>query len=572
MAVLRAPYDTSMNQGMGALGQALGMMFDPKLKWEAYELQQRILMQRLQMQELQRKFGARDDLKAAYMNDPNIRAWMDNDPSAPAKVRYAIENGISLNDLIKAQGVETLAHGGGTNPVGAAIEATGTPYDKTYMPITGAQSAAAAASAQLTQAQAKTAMEERGKIMGGGVKLAQGETLTGPGLSPTSMSPLSLTMDPRTFQPSIGIGGTTSASGAARTPSASDTPPVSPAAQAAPASSGSGAQMNSGQSGSSTVGGAMITGNAPGSSPVQPGQPGQPLPVGTISGVSPVQVEAQKKQVGFTQDDANTIAQKQRGINTAEGIISDIRKLETMTKTQGWGGQLNAATREYLQTHWGLSPTDAATAQTAISSLLVDTLAQVRQQMGLTTVRVGEINPIVKPTLGSATMPPGALDTILAQEQSGLEVDKRNVINAYGYMSGSYGSPGSGNAETTYWQNKRANEDSYATIRAKNNEDFHTIIAQAGRTPAADPNSPASMGGLFPAPPAVQAPSTLSAPPPTASSLGGAYVPGVGSGMPAPPAAPAQAPPQGQPQQPEEKSDFVFSGGKIIPAPSAPAQ
>jgi len=562
MAVLRVPGDTGINQGMGALGQALGMMFDPRLRWEAYELQQRIAMQRLQMQELQRKFGARDDLKAAYMHDPNIRAWMDNDPSAPAKVRYAIENGISLNDLVKAQGVETLAHGGGQNPIGAAIEATGTPYDKTYMPITSASTAAAAATAQATQEAAKNAEIERGKLLGGATKLAPGERLVGPGVSAAGIAPLTITTDPNTLQPSIGLGGTTASSGAAKTPSASDTPPVSPAAQAAPASAGAGAQMNSGQAGSSTVGGAMVTGNAPGSSPVQPGQQ---LPMGAVTGADPVQIEARKTQVGFTQKDAQADYNKQDAINQAEGIIRDIRTLETLNQTGGYTGQTQAAWRQYLHDHWGLAIGDTATAQQAEASLLVDTLAQVRQRMGLSTVRVGEIDPIVKPTLGSATMPPGALNTILAQEQSGLEVDKRNVINAYAYMTGSYGEAGgNGDAENTYLKNNKTIEDSYAPIRAKNNEEYNTIVAQAQRIPATATSSPATWGGFFPAPPAVGAPAPA-APAPAAPAPAAPAPPVIAGPAAAAAPVPAQAPPS------PENPDFVFSGGKVVPA-SPPAQ
>jgi hypothetical protein len=561
MAVLRVPGDTGINQGMGALGQALGMMFDPRLRWEAYELQQRIAMQRLQMQELQRKFGARDDLKAAYMHDPNIRAWMDNDPSAPAKVRYAIENGISLNDLIKMQGVETLAHGGGQNPIGAATEALGAPYDKTYMPITSASTAAAAATAQATQEAAKNAEIERGKLLGGATKLAPGERLVGPGVSTAGIAPLTITTDPNTLQPSIGLGGTTASSGASKTPSASDTPPVSPAAQAAPASAGAGAQMNSGQAGSSTVGGAMVTGNTPGSSPVQPGQQ---LPIGTITGADPVQIEARKNQVGFTQKDAQADYNKQDAINQAEGIIRDIRALETLNQTGGYTGQVQAQWRQYLHDHWGLAIGDTATAQQAEASLLVDTLAQVRQRMGLSTVRVGEIDPIVKPTLGSATMPPGALNTILAQEQSGLEVDKRNVINAYAYMTGSYGEAGSGDAENTYLKNKKTNEDSYGAIRAKNNEEFGSIVSQAQRTPATATSSPATWGGFFPAPPAVGAPAPA-APAPTAPAPTAPAPPVIAGPAAAAAPVPAQAPPS------PENPDFVFSGGKVVPA-SPPAQ
>lgn len=588
MAVLRAP-DQGIGPGMGALGHALGQMFDPKLRWEAYELQQRIMLQRLQAQELQQKFGARTDLINRYLADPSFRELMARDPNIEGLVRYGVANGATMEQIDKAIGLhrymtaqDSTDAGTSRATIAAIAQMTGQPYDKTYMPIRGPQTAAAAAEAQAAQEAAKNAEIERGKLLGGATKLAPGETLVGPGVSPTGISPLSITVDPTTLKPSIGLGGTISASGAARTPSASDTPPVSPAAQAAPASSGSGAQMNSGQAGSSTVGGAMVTGNTPGSSPVQPGQqppvpPGQTLPVGSVSGLSPVSVEAEKGRTTYVQADVNKTLNQQRGINTIESIVNDVRSLQKLTQTGGWGGQAGAAWRDYLQHHWGMSPTDASTAQTAISSLLVDTLARVRQEMGLTTVRVGEIDPIVKPTLGSASMPPGALDMILAQELSGAQVDKKNVDNALAYYRGDYGALGSGTAEATYLQNKQKNENDYGLTRDKNSKDFNTIVEQAKNAPAPDTGSPASMGGIFPAPPVVP-PSAV--PPPAVPPPAAPPAPNAPPSAPAvvarpetapaiqelPPTAapPPAAPPVAQPREPQP--DFVFSGGKLVPA------
>jgi len=543
------------------------------------------MMERLQMQMLQQKFGARTDLMNRYLSDPQFQELENRDPNVQALIRYGIYNDASMADIDKAIGLHRLMTSQDSTDAGvsranvaAVMALEGKPYTATYMPIRGPVTAAAAAEAQAAQEAAKNAMIERGKVIGAGVKTATGEKVTGPGMSPTGISPLSVTVDPNTLKPQIGIGGTTSSSGAARTPSASDIPPVSPAALAAPASSGAGSQGNSGAAGSSTVGGAMVTGNVPGSSPVQPGQPGQ-LPTGTISGVDPIEQEARKGQIGFAMKGAQTDFDKQDAINQAQAIISDVRALEKLTRTGGFVGQTGAMWREYLQHHWGLSIGDTATAQTAAASLLVDTLAQVRQRMGLSTVRVGEIDPIVKPTLGSSSMPPGALNTILAQEQSGVEIDKRNVATAIAYMRGDFGPIGSNEAAVAYLQAKKANEDEYQKTRDKNNAEFGTIVEQAKRTPAADPNAPASMGGLFPPVPATNVPPSAGAPVPAPSAPGAP--PSPASPVPAPTTPPAPAPVVAGPgaaaaapppmpvpagaQAPEARPDFIFSGGKIVP-------
>jgi hypothetical protein len=122
----------------------------------------------VEIQKLQRTFGARDDLKAALLRDPNFRYWYEHDPSAQAMVNYAIENGQSLGDILKLQGIERLSHG--ESSIGAAIEATGKPYDKTYAPIVDAETLAAAQRQQVEQAYQDARARALGDAAGRGLK------------------------------------------------------------------------------------------------------------------------------------------------------------------------------------------------------------------------------------------------------------------------------------------------------------------------------------------------------------------------------------------------------------------
>jgi len=532
MSVLRAPGDSNVSQGFGALGQALSQMFDPRLRWEAYELQQRIAMQRLQMQELQRKFGSRDDLKHAYMTNPLFRQlpqeWYN----------YAIEHDIAPNDLMKEAALYAEAHG--DRSYGAAILAQQGPWKETYAPIVDAQTQADAQAALARQKEIEAAGTAAGTLIGGGKTLAPGEVFNRPG---EPFAPIQFNGQTMTF------GATPS--GAARTPSASDNPPVSVAAQTAPASAGAGAQMNSGQAGSSTVGGAHGSVNpATGASVTYDPNAN----VTTMTGQQPTVTTAQGAQIKFAQDGAQADFNKQHAVNQAEGIIRDIRTLETMTKTGGFQQQLSAAFRQHLYDEYHIALDPTATAQTAIGSLLVDTLGQVRQAQGLTTVRVGEINPIVKPTLGDPRMPPGALDTILAQEQSGLEIDKKNIALANAYMRGDFGAVGSGAAEVAYLQAKKANEDGYQAIRERNNQEFNTIVNQAQQ-----PQDVGGGGGFFDnlfggnRPPPQPAP-PQPAPPAPAPPIG---APPIANAAAAPP--PPPPPPPVQPTSPQAGGGFNYN-------------
>lgn len=189
MSVLRAPADQNINRNFGGLGQAISNIFDPRLRWEAYELQQRILMQRLQMQELQRKFGARDDLKQAYLNDPAFRSLMDRDPEVQAIVNYGIESGASMADIEKEIGTRKLVTSPDTTDpnavksnIGAAIQLEGKQYTGSPTgPVVGPDTAGAAAKADIARKQAEAEAQARGTLIGGGAKLAPGEELKLPG-------------------------------------------------------------------------------------------------------------------------------------------------------------------------------------------------------------------------------------------------------------------------------------------------------------------------------------------------------------------------------------------------------
>jgi hypothetical protein len=472
MSVLRAPGDGSISQGMGALGQALGQMFDPRLRWEAYELQQRMMLQRLQMQELQSKLGARTDLINKALTDPNFARAL-NTPALQAELNYMIQSGASGKDIDEYIASHALANAPDVNDpneakrnIGNAIVLTKKPYESTTMPIVGPVTAAQSGITSLQTQQAQEQAKARGQALGAVTKLAPADILGGEGVSGGNIAPMSFNWGPN--GPTVNVGPASSASGANIQP---------------PASAGAGAEVNSGQSGASTGQSGASTGN-------------------TLAGLNPVTIEGAKGQQKFVMDDASAMQQKQRVVNQAQGIINDIRQLEQLTKTGGFTGQVSAAFRQHLQQEYGLIVGDAASAQAAIGSLLVDTLGNVRGPAGLTTVRVGEINPVIKPMIGSPSMPPGALDTILAQEQSGLDTDQKQIANAYAYMKGAYGALGSGAAETTYLTNKDNNEKGYAATRDKNNKDFNTIVAQAqalsGNQPAGAPvansgNAPQTM-------------------------------------------------------------------------------
>src|SRR5262252_2299486 len=225
MSVLRIPTGDTTS-GFGALGQALAQAFDPRLRWEAYELQQRILMQRLQMQELQRKFGARDDLKAKYMSDPNF-ARAVNTPALQSELNLMIENGTSGADIDKWIASHAYMNEPDVNDpqsqqrrIKEGAMWNQKPWTDPFAPAVGPLTAGQIATTQLGIEQAKAAAVARGTAIGSGIKVAPNERVVGgPGISNAGVSPLSMGWDYVSGTPTVGGGGgASSTSGAAQTP------------------------------------------------------------------------------------------------------------------------------------------------------------------------------------------------------------------------------------------------------------------------------------------------------------------------------------------------------------------
>lgn len=413
MSVLRIPTDTSgINQGFGALGQAMSNLFDPRLRWQAYQLQQEILLKRLQMQELQRKFGARDDLKAAYMNDPQFRELYDRYPAIQSLINREIERDTPGVEILKMIGIERLAHGANTNPdIGAAIEATGAPYDKPYLPVTNEQRMGDMVREQISQKQAESAATERGKLIGGGVKLAPGEELKGPpGGAGSMFEPINPVWNPLTRQIDIGGGG----------------PQPSPSSTGSPSSGSTATPTTSGGAGTGAGGG-----------------------VTTISGPSQVDIERQKKVVADYMDDVGKTANLQEGATKLLNVIHQIQKLHAQA---GTNDPITAQTQQFLVHEFGLALSPGATAQQATQALLTQTMPALIKQYNMTRFARPEIE-FTEGAAGQAWMKPEVLNTILANYAAGAELDLQNANLANQIRAGGYNP----NDMANYWATKNSN-------------------------------------------------------------------------------------------------------------------
>jgi hypothetical protein len=346
--------------------------------------------------------------------------------------------------------------------------------------------------------------------------------LVGPGISSTGISPIA-PINPLTGQATTqDLISSAISSGAAKTPSASDVPPVSQAAQTAPASSGANAKLNSGQAGSDIVGGAVDT--------------SKNMPLGSISGLAPADIEGQKKIVNTFQDDVNTTANLGEGAAKLRNVIAQVSAIQKAAGASGWTGQIPAFVRQEILEKTGMALDPQASAQQAATALLKETLPGIIKQYNMTRFAKPEIQ-FSEGVVGNATMRPEVLNRILANLDAGAQLDMTNASLANQVRAGGYNIAGLGD----YYGQKFANNskiDEYVTNAGKDLQALQpsdVTNPTGAATPAMNP-----LAGIF-------------------SSLGSLF--GGGGGGP----APATAAPPSPPQTPQAPSQAPQS-----PAPVAP--
>lgn len=434
MPVLRYSGDTSIGQSLGNIGSALGQALDPKLRAQAQMLQIEMQLHLLQMRELQRKFGARDDLKHIYSSLP---------PDRQAKFNYMIEHDVPMSDIEKEVGLQALTDPSSDqltpqqlkNNIQNTIRLTGQPYDKTYGPIVGPSTMGAATRTQQQQQYETERAKASGTAAGGGITTKEERIFP---LGPAG------TFQPQGFDPVTGQPTNVAPiPGASPVAPPAQTPPVSPAAQAAPASSGSTANITSGQSGGTlnvssggagtavaagggglaggSSGGAGIAGTLP--SPVR-NLPGG----GQVTGYNPVDVAASGENTKInTAELTNALEGGPQGYRT-KATIEQIRQLAPLAQNEGPWGAAESVAGKWLAER-GVIVTNSQEARARIKLLLNGLIPNVRQEAGVTRVAQPEIK-LLGNMIGSEQMPWSVLSSVLNGEDALADIQIQNYNNA----------------------------------------------------------------------------------------------------------------------------------------------
>jgi hypothetical protein len=144
-------------------------------------------------------------------------------------------------------------------------------------------------------------------------------------------------------------------------------------------------------------------------------------PQGAVFGMQPGDLDVAK---GANEDAAKTLTTAYAAGGDAtrlKTITSQIRALERVSRTGGFVGQITAGPLRDLLDRAGLANvTTAQQAQTAEMNLLKNELPGVVKSIGMTRVAQPEIAAVGSMT-GSADLPPGVLDNILANVDAGAD-------------------------------------------------------------------------------------------------------------------------------------------------------
>lgn len=476
MAVLRI--NNNFGDTFGSLGNALGNMWNPKLRAEAYELQQRMWLQQIQAQQELNKIRAQGGAITSYGGLP---------PDQLAVVTNMIRSGASQND-IDAYVASHATPGTTAQNIQNATIMTHHPWDQPYAPVVDSSTLAARSASDAMRAYNEELARRKAMQDVGGIEVAPGSQRIFPGGGLPASGPPSFT------NPFYGGVLPPSVNAPAQGPAGPSGPAVAqPQANPAPANSASGAAppVSTGPVSAPTLSGA---GNVSGFTVTPPlvRQEGG----STILGASPSTVEASKTFTSENQKDLTEALDEGVGAQKLQNKINQIRALMPLAKTGGTWGQLTAAAQSMLTPLGFGQQTTPQQAQAAIDNMLSTEIPELRKEAGITRLAGPEIQSL-KPQIGSATMAPEVLNNILANEAALADLQVKRRTNAQNVLFGQGDMGGFVKGDNALYANLPVMTDalrkSYGAVGTQTQ--FPTATAGPGAPPGAPPTNPSGMSG-----------------------------------------------------------------------------
>jgi hypothetical protein len=579
------PADTTLADTLGGLGASLANAWNPKTRWEAFLLQQRLAQEQLQFQQEVRKQQAQ---RAA------IAQWSHIVP--PDKIDQ-ISNMIYQNapyDQIARAAAQLSGHLiDDTTPEATAaniryIESlTGQPWKEVYAPIAGAKTQKAANDLRVQQEGAAAGAQEAERMKAQGL---QPRTLLGSLRDATDAQSqaynLGIWRQVYGSDPPGGIvdvGPNTHAQILQ-----SQTAQKEAEAEATAKGTLKGGGLNPNEPRYFPPGSDPFAPSAaPGqpvvpAQPVVPGQPpqppqspvtaqsgagyGAPVPLvrqmpggGTLYGGTSSETAGQTALTDAQLKEFQAIAGQGASAAVIKSKLGQIRELAGIVDAAGPVGQGLERARKYIQDRYGVSVTTEAEARLAMDNIIASELPDLKGEF--TRFAAPEIMAAGK-QIGSADLPPGALMSIIANREASADLDIARRANALQVLG--RGPPGSqpmtpgqySQAEDQllgqYADHADALRRKYGAVGAKPLETPIPGTPQVA-PPASPPLPSAAAGPVVTLPPVSVPPANIPMAPAPAPAAASAPVPPATAApatapvLPPPPAAPAAAasPPAG---------------------------
>ena len=596
MPVLRMPQDNTLAETLGNLGQALTSNFDPLNRLRAYDVQQQIAIRQQQVIQAQRENAAKQaaigqwghivppdklpqianmiyqgapydqvaraaaQLSGNLVDDPSPAGLQKNiryieqitgkpydyatlGPPVAGALTAQAANDWKVSQAGKTAASTSLGTKTGEQAANAGLNAgqiddttpeatanniaieerrTGQPWKELYPPIVGQKTGAAAAAILSGQKGAEARSTAAGTAVGGGVK-PEGQLFpAGPPGSPGN--PVGTAPAPPAASP------TSSAAPAAS--SAPGAPPVAPAASPAPAAA-------------APVGNVSIPNPSAPFAP--PTQITRQTPAGVIVGQTPTETATNTEAAKTNYTQLQQAMDEGASASRMKVKLAQLQDLEAVAGAAGASGQVSAAIQKRLADA-GIVVGSQAEAYKAMDQILNTEIPELRKASGIQRLAGPEIQAVGK-QIGTAQLPPGDLNNIIANESVAADIQLARRANAQNAL-------GLGSQTMSMTDYTNADNDLNASLQARTDAQRRLLNAIGTAAPPTTTSNPA------PPPPPIS--TQTPAPSPSIWDLV-SHLFGGGDAGANPPSTPTPTPQTPPPAPPGPLKFIIGPNGQLMP-------
>jgi hypothetical protein len=436
MPFLRMPEDNTLAETLGNLGSSLGNALNPMNQLRAYDIQQQMFLRRQQLEQAQRENAAKQGA---------IQQWGHIVPADKLpQIAAMIYQGAPYDQVARAAAQLSGNLVDDPNAMQQNIryieQLTGKPYDYATQgpPVAGPNTQKAYDNWKVTQAGNTAASTALGTATGqqaATASLAGGlKDDTSPEATASNIKIMETMTGKPWDQPYAPVVGP-------NTQKARDTSDAARAGQSAAATKAgevSQTPIDPTKPLMPAPGGALAPVAKPPSGDVSVSNPSAPFavpapvmrqtPAGVLYGTLPGETESNTTTNKARNDQLQQAMDEGATATRMKVKLAQLRDLETVASTSGVVGQVEAAAAKRLADA-GIVVGDKASAYKAMDQILNTEIPDLRKGMGIQRLAQPEIQAVGK-TIGSATLPPNALNNIIANEEALADVQIARRGNA----------------------------------------------------------------------------------------------------------------------------------------------